>query len=89
MPETPYWIVVSDEGPASKPKQYATCFLACQESLRLSKAYPGISFGVFKYLGRANTPKPVVQKTTFYRYEEPSLGWLNIPYALYSPLIGV
>lgn len=48
-----YFIVVSDEGPASSPKQHPGFASAYEESLRLSKLHPNIKFGVFEYKGHA------------------------------------
>ena len=51
--EKKYFIVVSDEGPASSPKQHPDFNSAYEESIRLAKLHPGIKFGVFEYKGHA------------------------------------
>lgn len=40
------------------------------ESIRLSKVKPGLKFNVFKYVGHAESEKPVEPKTTFTTYHE-------------------
>jgi hypothetical protein len=66
--EKPYFIVVSDEGPASSPKQHPDFASAYDESLRLAKLHPNVKFGVFEYKGHAIGSKP--KKTT--------TRWINV-----------
>ena len=70
-PETqPYWIIVSDEGPATKPKRHESYEAVTKEAIRLSKEHPGIDFRVFKYQARAFTPKPQKVETVLTEVSE-------------------
>ena len=62
--ESPYWIVVSDEGPATPPHKHTSYDSAYDESIRLAKLHPNLKFGVFKYQGGAlsTSAKTVVTK---------------------------
>lgn len=64
--EKPYFIVVSDEGPASSPKQHPDFASAYEESLRLAKLHPNVKFGVFEYKGHAVGSKPKKTKTEWF-----------------------
>ena len=66
--EKPYWIIVSDEGPASFPYQHETYQSAYEESIRLAQIKPGLKFNVFKYVGHGVAEKP---KVRFNSYSEP------------------
>ena len=61
--EKPYWIIVSNEGPSTHPKQHTTFEEAQAESIRLAKLHPGLEFGVFKYVGKT-TATPTTTKVT-------------------------
>lgn len=79
--EKPYWIIVSDEGPAQFPYQHDSWDSAYDESIRLSKVKPGMKFNVFKYVGHTESEKPVEPRTTFKTYSvpQPYWGWASYP----------
>jgi len=54
MPESTYWIIVSDEGPSTHPKRHSTFESAKTESIRLAKLRPDLKFGVFESVGVAS-----------------------------------
>ena len=62
--ESPYWIVVSDEGPATPPHKHTSYDSAYDESIRLAKLHPNLKFGVFKYQGGALSTPQTKKKTT-------------------------
>ena len=61
-----YWIIVSDEGPSTRPKKHFSFEEAYNESIRLSKLHPGLKFGVYKYDGHAETAKQTKKVTKWY-----------------------
>lgn len=65
---TAHYIIVSDEGTSTKPKQHATLVEAEVELLRLTKLKPGITFRLYEFKEQAFTPKPVEQETTITKY---------------------
>jgi hypothetical protein len=61
MNQTPYWIIVSDEGPSSFPYKHETYDSAYSESIRLAKIKPGLKFNIFKFEGYSVATEPKVQ----------------------------
>jgi ABC-type nitrate/sulfonate/bicarbonate transport system substrate-binding protein len=61
-----YWIIVSDDGPAKRPRQHTTIVEAATEAERLSKANPGKHFTVYAAVtDRFVVPSPAPQITNF------------------------
>lgn len=65
----PYWIIVSDEGPADKPRRHSSKSSAETEAQRLTEKHPGREFTVFQAVSSVLTPKAETKKT---EYVEPS-----------------
>ena len=65
---SPFYIIVSDEGPSSKPKRHATYGEAETEARRLSALKPGINFGVYEIKSSFLTPKTQAIKTDYTVY---------------------
>jgi len=68
---TTHYIIVSDEGTSTKPRQHDSLAEAEAELLRLTKLKPGITFRLYQFVEQAITPKPVIQETTVFKYEVP------------------
>ena len=66
--QTPYWIIVSDEEPADKPRRHASKQSAETEAQRLTEKHPGRTFTVFEAKTSYLTPKAETKKT---EYREP------------------
>ena len=66
----PFWIVVSDEGPATPPHQHTTYGSAYAESIRLAKLHPELEFGVYQYVGHASATKPAKKTKWFFLYKD-------------------
>jgi len=63
MPNEPYWIIVSEEGPSTHPKRHATFEAAKTESIRLAKLHPELKFDVYEYAG-TTTATPAKRTVT-------------------------
>ena len=58
MSESKSWIIVSDEGPSTRPVRHTSFDEAKTESFRLAKLRPDLKFGIFELVGTASaTPK--------------------------------
>lgn len=63
--QTPYWIIVSDEGHARIPHKHLTRTQADAEPLRLSEANPVRTFTVFESKHSLFTPKTDTKRTEY------------------------
>jgi len=63
--QPPYWIIVSEEGPATHPVRHATRQDADREAERLTTKHPGHTFTVFKAEYALKTPTAATEKTTY------------------------
>lgn len=63
--QTPYWIIVSDEGPADKPRRHSSKSSAETEAQRLTEKHPGREFTVFQAVSSVLTPKAETKKTEY------------------------
>lgn len=84
--QTPYWIVVSDDGPSTYPVRHNTKTLAESEALRLTEKNPNKTFTVFESKTSYLTPKADTKKTEFAApyaqqmfYFTPGFGWKTYP----------
>lgn len=62
---TPYWTIVSDEGPADKPRRHSSKSSAETEAQRLTEKHPGREFTVFQAVSSVLTPKAETKKTEY------------------------
>jgi hypothetical protein len=62
---SPYYIIVSDEGPSTHPKKHSSYGEAETEARRLSALKPGINFGIYEVKSSFFTPKAETTKTTY------------------------
>ena len=63
--QSPYWIIVSDDGPSTHPARHGSKTLAKAEALRLTEKYPGKTFTVFEAKTSYLTPRSDTKKTEY------------------------
>jgi hypothetical protein len=63
--QAPYFIVVSNEGPARNPKPHVSESEAKTEADRLAVEHPGLKFTVFKSIASFETPVSATKVTSY------------------------